>query len=74
MVSRIRYPHMTNRMLRGQRSFGHVVAVLFFFVAVMVLRGLRYADRRPALSCFTGPIHLAWQMWVQRRHREEPLF
>ena len=39
MVSRIRYPHVTNRVLRGQRSFGHVVAVVFFFVAIMVVRG-----------------------------------
>ena len=45
MVSRIRYPHITNRVLRGQRSFGHVVAVVFFFVAIMVVRGLRRADR-----------------------------
>jgi CDP-diacylglycerol---serine O-phosphatidyltransferase len=73
MVSRIRYPHVTNRILRGQRSFGHVVAVLFVFVAIMVLRG--YAV--PLSACafaFYGPIHLAWEKWVQRRRREEPLF
>ena len=45
MVSRIRYPHITNRVLRGQRSFGHVVAVVFFFVAIMVVPRLRHADR-----------------------------
>ena len=73
MVSRIRYPHVTNRVLRGQRSFGHVVAVVFFFVAIMVVKG--YAV--PIAACafvLYGPIHLAWQMWVQRKNREEPWF
>ena len=73
MVSRIRYPHVTNRVLRGQRSFGHVVAVVFFFVAIMLVRG--YAI--PIAACvfaLYGPIHLAWRMWVQRKEREEPWF
>jgi CDP-diacylglycerol---serine O-phosphatidyltransferase len=73
MVSRIRYPHITNRVLRGQRSFGHVVAVLFFFVILVMLRG--YAV--PIAACIFalyGPVYLAWQLWIQRRHREEPLF
>jgi CDP-diacylglycerol--serine O-phosphatidyltransferase len=73
MVSRIRYPHVTNRVLRGQRSFAHVVAVVFFFVAIMLVRG--YAV--PIAACafvLYGPIHLGWKMWVQRRDREEPWF
>ena len=73
MVSRIRYPHITNRVLRGQRSFGHVVSVVFFFVAIMVVKG--YA--LPIAACafvLYGPIHLAWRLWVQRHEPEEPLF
>jgi CDP-diacylglycerol---serine O-phosphatidyltransferase len=73
MVSRIRYPHVTNRVLRGQRSFGHVVAVVFFFVAIMVIRG--YAV--PIAACafvLYGPAHLAWRFWVKRRLPKEPLF
>ena len=73
MVSRIRYPHVTNRVLRGQRSFAHVVAVVFFFVAIMLFRG--YAV--PIAACafvLYGPIYLAWRMWVQRKDREEPWF
>ena len=73
MVSRIRYPHVTNRVLRGQRSFGHVVAVVFFFVAIMVVRGYAMPIAASAFVLY-GPIHLAWEMWVQRRQREEPLF
>ena len=73
MVSRIRYPHITNRVLRGQRSFGHVVAVVFFFVAIMVVRGYAMPIAASAFALY-GPIHLAWQLWVQRRRHEEPLF
>ena len=29
MVSRIPYPHVVNQMFRGQKSFGHVVGLLF---------------------------------------------
>jgi CDP-diacylglycerol--serine O-phosphatidyltransferase len=73
MVSRIRYPHVTNRVLRGQRSFGHVVAIVFSFVAIMVVRGYALPIVASAFVLY-GPIHLAWQLWVQRRQREEPWF
>jgi CDP-diacylglycerol---serine O-phosphatidyltransferase len=73
MVSRIRYPHVTNRILRGQRSFGHVVAVLFFFVVVMVVPSYAIAISACAFAIY-GPIHLAWEKWIQHRQREEPLF
>ena len=73
MVSRIRYPHITNRVLRGQRSFGHVVAVIFFFVALMVVRGYAMPIAASAFALY-GPVHLAWEKWVERRNREEPIF
>ena len=73
MVSRIRYPHVTNRVLRGQRSFGHVVGVVFFFVVLMVARGYAMPIAASAFALY-GPVHLAWEKWVQRRNREEPLF
>ncbi len=73
MVSRIRYPHITNRLLRGQRSFGHVVAVMFFFVGIMVVRGYALPIAASAFALY-GPIRLAWQLWIERRRREEPLF
>jgi CDP-diacylglycerol---serine O-phosphatidyltransferase len=73
MVSRIRYPHVTNRVLRGQRSFGHVVAVVFFFVVVMVARGYALPVVASAFALY-GPARLAWEKWVERRHREEPIF
>jgi CDP-diacylglycerol--serine O-phosphatidyltransferase len=73
MVSRIRYPHVTNRVLRGQRSFGHVVAVVFFFVALMVARSYAIPIAASAFALY-GPIRLAWEKWVERRNREEPIF
>ncbi|MEN6459133.1 MAG: CDP-diacylglycerol--serine O-phosphatidyltransferase [Thermoguttaceae bacterium] len=73
MVSRIRYPHVTNRVLRGHRSFGHVVAVVFFLVAIMAFFGYAMAIAASAFALY-GPIRLAWQLWVQHRRRDEPLF
>jgi CDP-diacylglycerol---serine O-phosphatidyltransferase len=73
MVSRIHYPHVPNRVLRGQRSFGHVVAVVFFFVVLMVARGYAIAVAASAFAIY-GPIYLAWEKWVERRNRDEPLF
>ena len=73
MVSRIRYPHITNRLLRGHRSFGHVVGVLFFFVAIMVFRGYALPVAATLFALY-GPVHLGWQLWVQHRRRDEPIF
>lgn len=73
MVSRIRYPHITNRVLRGQRSFGHVVAVVFFFVAIIAVRGYAVPIAAAAFALY-GPIHAGWKLWVQRKERDEPWF
>jgi CDP-diacylglycerol---serine O-phosphatidyltransferase len=73
MVSRIRYPHVTNRILRGHRSFGHVVAVLFFFVALMVAPGYTMPAAATSFALY-GPVRFAWDFWVKRRRRDEPIF
>jgi CDP-diacylglycerol--serine O-phosphatidyltransferase len=73
MVSRIRYPHITNRVLRGQRSFGHVVAVVFFFVSIMMVRGYAVPIAASVFALY-GPAQLGWELWVQRRRREESIF
>jgi CDP-diacylglycerol--serine O-phosphatidyltransferase len=73
MVSRIPYPHVVNQVFRGQRSFGHVVAVVFALVAVMMIRGYSV----PIICCafaLYGPARSCWEKVVRRRHREEPLF
>ena len=73
MVSRIPYPHVVNQIFRGQRSFGHVVGVVFALVAVMVIRGYSV----PIICCafaLYGPVRFCWEKVVQRRHQEDPLF
>lgn len=73
MVSRIPYPHVTNQVFRGQKSFSHIVKLLFALVAVMVIRG--YAV--PVVFCvfvLGSPIRYVWEKVVQRRHQEEPVF
>ncbi|MFP6668287.1 MAG: CDP-diacylglycerol--serine O-phosphatidyltransferase [Pirellulales bacterium] len=39
MVSRIPYPHAINQFVRGQRSFAHVVAIIFALIPVVVAPG-----------------------------------
>jgi CDP-diacylglycerol--serine O-phosphatidyltransferase len=73
MVSRIPYPHVVNQVFRGQRTFAHVVAVIFAMVAVMVIRGYSI----PIICCafvFYGPLRLCWEKVVERRQQEDPLF
>jgi len=73
MVSRIPYPHIVNQVFRGQKSFGHVVALVFALVAVMVIRG--YAV--PIVCCgfvLYGPAKFCWERVVQHRHQEDPIF
>jgi len=73
MVSRVPYPHVVNQVFRGQKSFGHVVGVLFALVAVMVIRGYSV----PIICCafaLSGPVRLGWEKVVQRRRQEDPLF
>ncbi len=41
MVSKIRYPHLVNRFLKGKKSVGQLVVMLFIGVAILVLH--RYA-------------------------------
>lgn len=73
MVSRIPYPHVVNQVFRGQRSFGHVVGLVFALVAVFVIKG--YAV--PIVCCafvLGGPIRFYWQRFVRHQHQNDPLF
>ena len=73
MVSRIPYPHLINQVLRGHRSFGHIVLLLFALVAVMAIRGYSV----PIACCAFAlgpPLRYVWDELVLRRPHEEPLF
>jgi CDP-diacylglycerol--serine O-phosphatidyltransferase len=73
MVSRIPYPHVVNQVFRGQRSFGHVVRLLFALVAVTVIRG--YAV--PLICCvfvLGPPVRHFGNLALRRQTAKEPLF
>jgi len=73
MVSRIPYPHVVNQALRGQRSFGHVVALLFAGVAIMSIHGYSV----PIIGCvfvLAAPIKYLWQRAFERRETQDPIF
>jgi CDP-diacylglycerol--serine O-phosphatidyltransferase len=73
MVSRIPYPHVVNQLVRGQRSFGHVVALVFAFVAIMSIRGYSV----PVICCafvIASPIKFVWQRLIMRRASQDPIF
>jgi CDP-diacylglycerol--serine O-phosphatidyltransferase len=73
MVSRIPYPHVVNQVFRGQRSFGHVVALLFAAVAIMSIHAYSVA-LLSVLFVLSGPVQYLWVRAVQRRQTEEPIF
>ncbi|HEX4143830.1 MAG TPA: CDP-diacylglycerol--serine O-phosphatidyltransferase [Pirellulales bacterium] len=73
MVSRIPYPHIVNQTFRGQRSFGHVVGLVFLLVAIMSVRGYSV----PIMGCgfvLYGPISYAWNRLHARREHPDPIF
>jgi CDP-diacylglycerol---serine O-phosphatidyltransferase len=75
MVSRIPYPHVVNQLLSGQRSLGHIVAILFSLVIIVSIQGYSV----PIICCLFvlgPPLRYAWQRWRNRQKHEEaePLF
>ena len=73
MVSRIPYPHVVNQIFRGQKTFAHVVAVVFALMTIILIRGYSI----PIIFCafvFYGPIRFGWQKWMHRKEKEEPMF
>lgn len=73
MVSRIPYPHLVNSLLRGDRSFGQLVGLIFAVAALMVVPYVSV----PVLGCLfvlAAPARYFWQEVVQRRPHEEPMF
>jgi len=73
MVSRIPYPHLVTQLLRGQRSFAHVVGIVFSLIAVFAIRG--YAI--PVLAVgyvLIPPAVYFWNRFYARRAESEPMF
>ncbi len=73
MVSRIPYPHPVNQFVSGQRSFGHVVGLIFASIPVLVIPGYSL----PALAAvyvLAPPVMFLWQRAHHRLTRHEPIF
>lgn len=73
MVSRIPYPHLVTQILRGHRSFSHIVRLLFALVAVMTIRG--YAVPLLCSAFVIGPpARYLYERFVLKQPHKEPLF
>jgi len=73
MVSRIPYPHVMNQLLSGQRSLGHIVALLFSAVVIIAVQGYSIPIIC-SLFVLGPPLRYAWQRWRNRQQETEPLF
>lgn len=66
MVSRLRYAHVFNQLVRGRRSRRQILQIVFSLVLVFVVRELAL----PVLFCFfafSSPVRASWQRWQKRR-------
>ena len=68
MVSRIPYPHVITQILRGRRSFSHVVVLVFTSMAVLTVRW--YAI--PILCCLYTAIPALRYGWSLMRRSQQP--
>ena len=59
MVSRIPYPHIVGQLLRGKRSFPHVVAIVF---AIMILLSVRWYAV-PVVCCLYAAVPALLYGW-----------
>ncbi|MEK6246887.1 MAG: CDP-diacylglycerol--serine O-phosphatidyltransferase, partial [Planctomycetales bacterium] len=73
MVSRIPYPHVANQLIRGQRSFAHLVALIFGLVPVLVFP-LYAIPLLATIFVLAPPVIFFWHRLYQRRSQNEPIF
>jgi CDP-diacylglycerol--serine O-phosphatidyltransferase len=73
MVSRIPYPHLVNQIVRGQRSFAHIVSVVFALVAIMVIKGYSIPIIC-TIFVLVPPAKFFWQRLQHRSTETEPMF
>ncbi len=66
MVSRIRYAHLFNQMIRGRRSRTQMLQIVFASVLVFVVREMAL----PVLFCafaFSSPVRAVWERYFSKR-------
>lgn len=67
MVSRIPYPHLVTHLLRGQKSFPQLVAMVFVIMAVITV-GAYAVPAMCGLYALSPPIAHGWRWSWRRRH------
>ncbi len=74
MVPRVRYPHLVSYLLAGDRSFQHVVALVFTSVLAVMVGWYSLPILCTGFALY-GPARYAWSQVVHReKAQEEPLF
>lgn len=69
MVSRVPYPHVVTQLIKGKKSFSHVVAVLFTIAGLLLVRS--YAVPIVAVAFVLGPpVWAARKRFALRRDRQ----
>jgi CDP-diacylglycerol--serine O-phosphatidyltransferase len=71
MVSRVPYPHLVNQMLRGRRSFNHLVKLILAVVLVVSIRELAMPLVVWSFALIT-PVVVFWNRLRQREPAEQP--
>lgn len=72
MVSRIPYPHPLTQFVRGQKSFAHLVAIVFALMAILIVWFA--IPLLCLLFVLASPARFLWDYARHRRTRPESLF
>lgn len=70
MVSRIKYPHVFNQMLRGRRGRKQLLQLVFTLALVFAVGGMT----APVIFCwfaFAGPLQAVWSRMRKRRQKPD---
>jgi CDP-diacylglycerol--serine O-phosphatidyltransferase len=71
MVSRVRYPHLTNQLFRGRRTFQHVRQLIFALVAIFAFHELAI----PLVFGYfvlASPLRALWDWLMRQRPNPAP--
>ena len=71
MVSKVKYPHLVNHMLRGRRDFTHLVKLLFAGVTIALIRELAVPILVWSFALGTPLVNLIGHLW-QHRPAKQP--
>jgi CDP-diacylglycerol--serine O-phosphatidyltransferase len=71
MVSRVPYPHLVTQLIRGRKSFTHIVALLFAIVGLLMVRWFAV----PIICCLyvaVPALKFGWNVYRERSQVSKP--